>query len=289
MLPAHFIRNKYYFIYYKIIEQAKSRNISGYIEKHHILPKSLGGTNDHSNLVKLTAKEHFICHRLLPKFTSGKAQLAMARAAWRVTHIQIKNQKILITPAQYEKLKIEAAKANSILMTGEPKSEAHKLNLSIAAKGRVSPFKGKTHSENVKNESSKRIKRHLVNGDGPYSKESIEKRKESRSGYRHSEETKRKISESNKGKTFIQSEEAKQKISQTLKNRYENQDHHLKGRAAYNKGKPRTDEEKLKMSISHQNRKQLTCDYCGKKVPKPNYSRWHGESCRSKYISNNRS
>ena len=36
-------------------------------EEHHIIPRCLGGSDDKSNLVKLTAKEHFICHLLLTK------------------------------------------------------------------------------------------------------------------------------------------------------------------------------------------------------------------------------
>ena len=38
-----------------------------YTEKHHITPKCLGGNNDPANLVKLTAREHFIAHQLLCK------------------------------------------------------------------------------------------------------------------------------------------------------------------------------------------------------------------------------
>lgn len=38
-----------------------------YVEKHHIFPKSLGGSNDWTNIVKLSPKEHFICHYLLTK------------------------------------------------------------------------------------------------------------------------------------------------------------------------------------------------------------------------------
>lgn len=40
---------------------------SGYTEKHHILPKSMGGSNEEENLVKLTAREHYIAHLLLHK------------------------------------------------------------------------------------------------------------------------------------------------------------------------------------------------------------------------------
>jgi hypothetical protein len=46
-----------------------SRKSSGqYVEQHHIIPKSLGGTNDKSNLVFLTSREHCIAHLLLCRF-----------------------------------------------------------------------------------------------------------------------------------------------------------------------------------------------------------------------------
>ena len=41
--------------------------IDGYSEKHHILPRSLGGSDDKDNLVQLSAKEHYIAHLLLCK------------------------------------------------------------------------------------------------------------------------------------------------------------------------------------------------------------------------------
>jgi hypothetical protein len=66
-----FIDNKYTHTYYKIIERSKSRIIPYYTEKHHIIPKSLGGSNKKDNLALLTAREHFICHLLLTKMTSG--------------------------------------------------------------------------------------------------------------------------------------------------------------------------------------------------------------------------
>ena len=36
-----------------------------YYEQHHILPKSIGGSDEESNLVMLTAREHYIAHLLL--------------------------------------------------------------------------------------------------------------------------------------------------------------------------------------------------------------------------------
>lgn len=54
-------------IYNNIIERAKHKSYDGYTEIHHIVPRCLGGSNDSSNLVKLSAREHFICHYLLTK------------------------------------------------------------------------------------------------------------------------------------------------------------------------------------------------------------------------------
>ena len=51
-----------------------------YYEQHHIVPVSLGGGNSASNLVLLTAREHFIAHLLLMKFSVGVAKYKMATA-----------------------------------------------------------------------------------------------------------------------------------------------------------------------------------------------------------------
>lgn len=61
--------NKYYKIYNQLINKTKNRDeiFGTYYEKHHILPKSLGGTNTKENIVKLTGREHYISHLLLWK------------------------------------------------------------------------------------------------------------------------------------------------------------------------------------------------------------------------------
>ena len=56
-------------IYNNLVNSRKYRELTrehGY-DIHHIIPKSLGGTDSDSNLVKLTYKEHFISHYLLHK------------------------------------------------------------------------------------------------------------------------------------------------------------------------------------------------------------------------------
>lgn len=77
-----FIDNKYTRIYNSIIENAKDRclPIDVYCEKHHIIPRSIGGNNSFVNIVKLLPREHFICHWLLVKMTEGKNKRSMSHA-----------------------------------------------------------------------------------------------------------------------------------------------------------------------------------------------------------------
>lgn len=64
--------------YYNLINRAKSRVLEGYVEKHHIIPKCLGGTDDFDNLVVLTAEEHFVAHQLLTKIYPNNEKLIYA-------------------------------------------------------------------------------------------------------------------------------------------------------------------------------------------------------------------
>lgn len=51
---------------------------SFYTEDHHIVPSCLGGSDTPENMVRLTAREHFIAHRLLSKIHPHHAGLAYA-------------------------------------------------------------------------------------------------------------------------------------------------------------------------------------------------------------------
>lgn len=81
-----FISNKYTKTYFNIIDRAKSRPfLVEKFEKHHIIPKSLGGSNKKENLVQLTIKEHRLCHILLTKMvTDPKHKISMNCAAYRM-------------------------------------------------------------------------------------------------------------------------------------------------------------------------------------------------------------
>jgi hypothetical protein len=75
-----FLNNKYSTWYYNIINNSKDRLLTGYKEKHHIIPRCLGGKETKDNLAILTAREHFIVHLLLCKFTTGQSKMKMSYA-----------------------------------------------------------------------------------------------------------------------------------------------------------------------------------------------------------------
>jgi hypothetical protein len=101
-----FIPNKYTVLYYRIIENAQIQNRrkykGDYFEKHHIIPKSIGGTNEKLNLVLLTFREHFVCHRLLVKMTEGMNKTKMNFALYSMCRRKMKKH----SSRQYELAKI---------------------------------------------------------------------------------------------------------------------------------------------------------------------------------------
>jgi rRNA maturation endonuclease Nob1 len=65
-------------IYQNLIENRKQNILESYVETHHIIPKCLGGTDRKENLVKLTAREHFVAHQLLIKIYPTSKKLIYA-------------------------------------------------------------------------------------------------------------------------------------------------------------------------------------------------------------------
>jgi 5-methylcytosine-specific restriction endonuclease McrA len=117
----NFIKNKYTKWYFNIISNARDRSFNGYVEKHHVIPKSLGGSNRKENLVKLTAREHFICHRLLTKMVDHvkhKYQMwnAFSCMLYRENAGQVRYK---VTGRIFENIKKEGSVIKSIKFSGE--------------------------------------------------------------------------------------------------------------------------------------------------------------------------
>jgi hypothetical protein len=171
-----FISNKYKMYYDNIIENANSRVIEGYVEKHHIIPRCMGGSDDDVNIVSLTAREHFVCHRLLTKFTTGEIRYKMLHAVGRFVQ-DGKNTNRKMTSKQYNLARLSISEAR----LGRKHSAETCAKMSESAKGRIPWNKGKKI--------------------GPKSDAQRLAISRTMKGVAKSEQTKQKMSESKKGHT----------------------------------------------------------------------------------------
>lgn len=105
-----------------------------YIENHHVIPRCLGGSDDDSNIVRLTAREHFIAHAILVKMFPANKKITNAFICMK----QNKTGNRYVNSKIYEQLKKywQAAHlgANHHLYQKTHSSEA-KAKISNAKKG----------------------------------------------------------------------------------------------------------------------------------------------------------
>lgn len=111
-------------IYNRIIENRIENVYAGYTENHHILPRSLGGSDDKTNLVRLNAREHFICHLLLTKIydfntPSGKKMVK----AFMMMMCSSENQERYITSKDFKVLREKFAQIQSENQSGKGNSQ----------------------------------------------------------------------------------------------------------------------------------------------------------------------
>ena len=157
------IKNKYSKWYYNLVESRskldRKKHQGIYYESHHIVPKSLGGSNDSHNLVLLTAREHLVAHLLLTRFTFGKSRHKMIKA---IVMMYGKNTSSRL----YEALRLEHSKSMSGSnnpMYGKPSAMKNKKH-SEKTRAKISaglyknpPNKGKTLSKDHRNKISESV------------------------------------------------------------------------------------------------------------------------------------
>lgn len=242
-----FIKNRYYVIYYKLIQRGLDR-ICGPTEpkeKHHIIPESFfinrnrsgpkgwleGDPEDPKNIVFLTPKEHAFCHKLLVKITEGKMKSKMQLALWRMMHGKSRK---FFSCREYEcsrKSFIEHIKFAQKGKKKTPLTEEHKLKLSRISKNVPKSEKTK---ENMKNAWKLRD--------------------------RNVKETTRELNRI-ASKAFWSLENAK--TEQSIK------------RKQFLNDNP----EELRKMVSRLNATQK-CEHCGLVTNFGNYKRWHGSNCK---------
>jgi len=136
-------------LYNQIIERAQNRKLEGYKEKHHILPKCLGGSNDKSNIVELTAREHFLCHRLLVEIYPKETKLWYA--IWVMCNGSGDKNRYIPSSKVYEYIKIACSLIHKKSMTGRIHSLETKTKMRNAKLGIIQS------KEHVKKRTSKII------------------------------------------------------------------------------------------------------------------------------------
>ena len=228
--PIEIKENKFKHWYEQIVIRAQSRILAKdvYVEKHHIIPQSVGGSNKKINLVVLTAREHFICHRLLTRFLTGKAKMKMSFATWiMMTNNNPHQKRYKVTSRIYEFVKKEMVvvqrteehrkkvsegikKSPNIKPpwnTGIPCTTKQKERLRQANLGKKIP------PEQVAKMMATKEKNGTMRKPGMWSPspEAREKLRQANLGKKASEETKKKISAAGKGK--IIKPETREKIS----------------------------------------------------------------------------
>ena len=141
--------------YNRLIERAKTRQLDCYVERHHIIPRCMGGNDNKENLVELTPEEHFLAHQLLVKIYPNNYKLVFAATCMtRNSNGKRANNRL------YGWLRKELAVAVSKQQTGRAENPEANLKRSLSLKGRnvgeKNSFYGKTHSIEFKQELSKK-------------------------------------------------------------------------------------------------------------------------------------
>jgi len=147
-----------------------------YYEDHHIIMKSMEGTDDKDNRLLLTAKEHYIAHYLLWKIYRNN------QTAYAFFYMCNDGNKtgIKISSRIYEEIRIECAKISSITLKSLWNNPETREKLSIANSVKN---KGRKHTEESRKNMSEAHK------GIPQSQESKDKRSLKMIGRKQTQET----------------------------------------------------------------------------------------------------
>jgi hypothetical protein len=245
--------NKYKKWYDQITQNGKTSKAPG-DERHHIVPRSLNGADDLSNIAFISPREHFICHWLLTKiYPTGEEHWKMINA-FRMMRAENPNQQrysTKITSRVYENLKKEYSLLQSTRVSGEN-----------------NPMYGRTHTEEAKRAISKK------NVGKKLTAQQIAKQIESQTGRKRApftDEWRANLSAAKQGKNnprygTTTSESTRKKMSEKATGRKQS-DETIKKKAD---------------AIRGSKREKLLCPHCAQLISVNTYPRWHGDRCKHK-------
>lgn len=274
MKTGIFLKNKYTKWYYAIIDRAVLRVNIEPNEKHHIIPESFfikrkrpgsigwleGNPNDPSNIVPLTEHEHFVCHLLLPKMTTGPSKHKALRAIMGMSTLHgIGQNRKRLTGRRYAKMARELSQTE---MSEESKQKHQQAGKARAKKrkdaGLEGTFKDKKHSA----DSLLLMKLAAAKPKSQAWKDSASKNRKG-------------LIPHNKNKTF--EELYGKELASELKKKVANV-----GEKNGFFGKKHTEEQRKKKSAEKLAAPKIKCYHCNKEVDSMNYARWHGDKCKHK-------
>jgi len=255
--------------YQKIYERLTAKDmIAGYTERHHVIPRCMGGSDDSSNLVSLTPEAHYVAHQLLVKIYPENHKLIYAANAmtfgikrnnklygWLRHRYSIAARNI----SEETRAKMRAAKQNM--------SEETRAKIGVASRNRSAETRAKIGAAAKGRSKSEETRAKISAAKQNMSEETRAKIGAASTGRIQSEETRAKISAATKGKP--KSEETKAKIS------------------AATKGKPKSEETRAKISAAKKgkklssNRSILICPHCNK-ASNNNMKRYHFDNCKQR-------
>ena len=190
-------------IYEHLMARAKTRPIIIPVEKHHILPVSLGGNDEPDNIVPLTLREHYVAHLCLVRMTTGNDQQKMLSAV-----LYFKTRPEVINSRTYD----AARRAFGQTMLGHKRNVGNKHPLSTRQKMSAAMVGNTRNLGKVRSQASKAKTRAALQA---YYSNHLNAMK----GKMLSNETRHKMSESKKGKP--KSEEHRKKLAEATRRYYQ--------------------------------------------------------------------
>lgn len=264
--------NKYTKLYLTLCRRGLSRastrkvanNILGYSEKHHILPKcfGLGGVNDSLNFVYLSAREHFIVHRLLTKMFSGVFHQKMCWAVKNLTRSKYISKLHNITSKVYLKIKLDANLATSVALKGRK----HKPLSPEAAFSKSQKLSAARIGKKLSQDTRKKMQK----------PKTVEARK-NMCNRKVKDSTREKLSNSHKGKVVGMETRRKQSVSATTRPPIcESTRRKL---SVIHKGKCKSEDHKRALSNMQKNQPLVSCLSCRNTYNKRIFTRFHKTKC----------
>jgi hypothetical protein len=253
-------------IYDNLMVRASSRVLDGYVEKHHIIPRCVGGLDDNTNYAILTPEEHYLAHLLLVKMPRYKGHSKYNKLVYAANMLTVGGSR---NNKSYGWLKRKLGALVRENNLGRKQSEE-------TIEKRVSKTRGQKRTD----ETRQRIRDALTGRTRPeFSEEWIAKLRQANTGEnnnmfgkKHSDESRRKMSESKKGKHLwtddqkreigermrgrVDTEETKRKKSTAIKSSWEDNDERKKQLSEKMRGRVLSEETKKKLSDAAKRRWQ---------------------------------